>query len=292
MHQKFRLLENATRETDRTGAMCRPRRPVPSSAGVTLLEVLISMAILTIGILSVAALLPVGAMQALQGNNLDRGASMGRATIRNFRAMGLANPSRWRTQAGDPLVDANGGTSQTLPVCIDPFMIATTGGSAPSFGPIPRFTLDSAFFKSTSTDPAVAFNERVSAALRICSNQDELAFDIPNASDSRPIQRFINGSREAENRFTWLATISSADGDNSIAPGKYVILTVVVMYKRASDPAGEMGGGAMGDWVMGASGRWSKISRDSGGGGVASPSGTVVAYEKVIRLEGPSLWLK
>ncbi len=63
--------------------------------GLSLLEVLVSVFILTFGLLSVVALIPVGTHNMLEANKLDRGAALARAAIRDVKTMGLLDRHRW-----------------------------------------------------------------------------------------------------------------------------------------------------------------------------------------------------
>ena len=57
--------------------------------GVTLMEVLISIAVVAIGLLGVVALIPVGGQQAQTGARNDRQARLGRRTFREFKVRGM-----------------------------------------------------------------------------------------------------------------------------------------------------------------------------------------------------------
>jgi hypothetical protein len=72
-------------------AICslRPRR------GITLTEVLISLGILTIGLLGVAALFPVGSYYMQRGEIADHGSALAQAAFNDAVARGVLNPERW-----------------------------------------------------------------------------------------------------------------------------------------------------------------------------------------------------
>lgn len=63
--------------------------------GVTLLEVLAAMFVLTIGLLGMAALLPVGRFEVAEAQKLDRGAALGRAAFRDLQVRGFLRPEMW-----------------------------------------------------------------------------------------------------------------------------------------------------------------------------------------------------
>jgi hypothetical protein len=78
-----------------------PRR-VPSGwllaprSGITLTEVLISLGILTIGLLGVAALFPVGSYYMQKGEIADRASAIAQAAFNDASARGVFNPAAWQ----------------------------------------------------------------------------------------------------------------------------------------------------------------------------------------------------
>ncbi len=75
-----------------------PRRPLRS--GVTLTEVLISMAILAIGLFGAAAMFPVGGYFMQKGEIADRGAAIAQAAFADLVARGDLHPSHWQAWDG------------------------------------------------------------------------------------------------------------------------------------------------------------------------------------------------
>ena len=70
--------------------------------GITLLEVLISLGILSIGLASVVALIPAGGSQARKAQIEDRRGALGAAALNDIIARGMLNPSAWSTLPGSP----------------------------------------------------------------------------------------------------------------------------------------------------------------------------------------------
>src|SRR5687768_15942977 len=62
---------------------------------ITLTEVLISMGILTLGLLGVASLFPVGGHYMQQADISDNGAMIGRSIMNDLQAKGILNPKAW-----------------------------------------------------------------------------------------------------------------------------------------------------------------------------------------------------
>lgn len=62
---------------------------------ITLLEVLISMFVMTVGLLSIASLVPVGKHLQSKGTQVDRASGFGRAAFRDLKARGILDPRNW-----------------------------------------------------------------------------------------------------------------------------------------------------------------------------------------------------
>jgi hypothetical protein len=83
-----------------------PRTP---RRAITLTEVLISMGILTLGLLGVAALFPVGGFYMQQADISDRGSAIAQSVMNDIVARGMLNPASWyvvvppATSATDPV---------------------------------------------------------------------------------------------------------------------------------------------------------------------------------------------
>ncbi|MFM7245055.1 MAG: hypothetical protein ACKO40_12900 [Planctomycetaceae bacterium] len=122
-------------------------RPPRGRPGISLLEVLISMGILTVGLLSVLALVPAGKSQAVKATIYDRSAVMASNVAADLIARGLLRTSSWKTGKGnapiavfDPLYSGantfpggawppvmSSGSTTSIALLVD---AATTGTSA------------------------------------------------------------------------------------------------------------------------------------------------------------------
>jgi Tfp pilus assembly protein PilV len=67
---------------------------IPHSA-ITLTEVLISMGILTLGLLGVAAMFPVGSHYMQKGDTADRASALAQSAFSDIMARGVLNPENW-----------------------------------------------------------------------------------------------------------------------------------------------------------------------------------------------------
>ena len=75
--------------------------------GISLLEVLLSMFILTVGMLGVAALIPVGRYDLKHASQADRTSAVGRAVYRDVQVRGMLEPEMWLSPAYDASVPEN-----------------------------------------------------------------------------------------------------------------------------------------------------------------------------------------
>ncbi len=74
--------------------------PFAFTRGITLTEVLISMFVLMIGLLGVAAMIPAGRHEILEGSKIDNATAVGRAAFRDLKIRGYLNPANWRLADG------------------------------------------------------------------------------------------------------------------------------------------------------------------------------------------------
>lgn len=88
--------------------------------GVTLLETLIALFVVAVGVLGLAALIPVGRWQMEEALRIDRGATLGRLAFRNLASSGHLNIKNWTYAAIDakenPLSVVNPATNTFRPV--------------------------------------------------------------------------------------------------------------------------------------------------------------------------------
>ncbi len=116
--------------------------------GISLMEVLISIAVVAIGLLGVASLIPVAAYQAQEGARNDRMSNVGRRSFRELRVRGYTNPGtlaapNWIIPAYTLpmpvlLFDAAGELNHRA-FCIDPlFNSKNVNDNTPNLNRFPR----------------------------------------------------------------------------------------------------------------------------------------------------------
>src|SRR5690242_1642000 len=72
-----------------------PLPPSPFRLGISLTEVLIAMGILTVGLLGVASVFPVGGWYMQRAEIADRGSAIAHSVMSDLIARGMMNPGAW-----------------------------------------------------------------------------------------------------------------------------------------------------------------------------------------------------
>ena len=205
----------------------------PRRTAISLLEVLICIGIVAIGLLSVAALIPVGGVQVQKANVQERKAALGLNAFREFQVRGMDKPPNasrmtdgtynpnsdcaWVAAAGPGSQLFSFNTSVTpnrwtanfaLPFAIDPLMVSVAGSAvdsfpaiAPSGSPIlKRLSLASTYNASQPTYRSLADTVFTAADDVVTNLPDDRSQIGTGALDSSSSHRDYNG------QFTWLAT--------------------------------------------------------------------------------------
>lgn len=236
-------------------------------SGVSLIEVLFSLGIVTVGLLGVMIIVPLAGLRTAQGTIADGADRMGRNAIRAFDVYQMRRPDSW--------AQVNTGSAPASPTfatypnpwahpfnpgeafCIDPLYIAAHASSSGTFD-IVRFP-----YYSTTPPPAVipptmrrvtlrslpggTINPpppppiivpamSVEQASQIFLGDDDLTFNLPKDRTIPPQQKFNFGGtsgveglkRQWEGRFSWLATVVPKPGYSNDT----YMLSVVVFHRR------------------------------------------------------------
>jgi type II secretory pathway pseudopilin PulG len=237
-------------------------------SGISLIEVLISIGIMAIGMLSIASLLPVGNIQTQKANVEERKAELGLNAYREFQIRGLGDFSK--AAAGTPpwlkpdgsayslnlTSPAYTDAAYTLPVAIDPMMMAreindstgTVDNNAKT--QLQYFPI----YKSSGSPPITIYrlpasnafttgnanSAKISKAIAesICSLTDEIVVDQPE-DRTQPATGVLDSTssrREFEGNYTWLATLApNAPSTIPTAPAAndMAVLSIVIFSRRA-----------------------------------------------------------
>ena len=163
--------------------------------GVTLLEVLVSMGVMSVGLLGVAALIPLGRMELTEATKLDNAATICRWAFRDLTVHGYLQPEVW--------VDPVSGEQAIRPVggMPDPYSLVPTakarlvnvnGLDAPPFAPIvidplmlaPRFFGNHT--NTTSVDSREATQRQICRAFPYSVNLNGAAAGMPEQRGDAP----------------------------------------------------------------------------------------------------------
>jgi hypothetical protein len=323
--------------------------------GISLLEILISIFILAVGLLGVAALLPIGNSEVVKGSVAHRSYEVGQRAWREIRLRGYLNPENWVKSSESPVPVVDQRTGQLYeemkykPIAFDPL----TMGLAPqntwpwSRPLMPMITLG----MSEGGRPGRGMSRQT--AERIFNSTDTLIFERPG-DDTLPPRQFKMGEegsrRRSEALYSWMFTlVPDKVAQNSPGDPNAYVLSVVVFYRDRPDAydgtprrdyfaerVEALGGGAYRirgqaeelkrvlrprRWLMLTDGqrmfRWYRIESvdgsanenlgervvtlagpdwnplSSGTGGTLAAvcfEGAVGVYERLVLLEGPTLW--
>jgi len=258
--------------TSRCGRM---RRRQHTRGGVSLMEVLISVFVLAVGLLGMAALIPVGRLAMVETGKYDRSGSAGRAIMRSVQVRRMLDYTTW--QPGVP----NPTTNTTLPpFAIDPLGVARGLGNTPLGGtgsPIARLTLG---WIGTNAD----------LARQVCCCREDFDFRVPEDRLFRPEVPFQNnllvpGASEIipTGNFSWLLTVCPSPAEAAVPvhwKSQYTV-SVAICYKRNFDvtPPRESTPGVF-DYRPGEVAVQAQFI-DAAGGGIAIGGGSVQLSKRV-----------
>ena len=277
LHIASRIASIALRRA-RAGLMnwcATTRRRQRTRGGVSLMEVLISVFVLSVGLLGMAALIPVGRLAMVETGKHDRSGSAGRAIMRSVQVRRMLDYTTW--QPGVP----NPNTNTTLPpFAIDPLGVARGLGNAPLGGagsPIARLTLG---WIGTNVD----------LARQVCCCREDFDFRVPEDRLFRPEVPFQNnllvpGASEIipTGNFSWLLTVCPSPAEAAVPihwKSQYTV-SVAICYKRNFDvnPPRESTPGVF-DYRPGEVAVEAQFI-DAAGGGIAIGGGSVQLSKRV-----------
>ncbi|MEX2187975.1 MAG: prepilin-type N-terminal cleavage/methylation domain-containing protein [Pirellulales bacterium] len=208
------------------------------SRGISLLEILVAIFILSIGLLGVASLIPVGNSEVIKASIAHRSAETGLRAFREMKLRGYLNPQNWLS-GGQAVVDPETGvmrpdfSGKTL--VIDP-LTSQVGGQSIPVANVKTLTLRSAMAteNNTSSPPMPA-----PVAERVFVGQDNLLFERPREQTRVPMQ-FREGQngprRRTDPLYSWMAMLSPMQvmPSGTLAPEFRLdtyLMSVIVFYR-------------------------------------------------------------
>jgi len=203
------------------------RTPKTRRRGISMLEILISLGVILVGLLGVAALLPVARFDMVTSLRADRGAACARAAMRDMIVRRMIEPKHKSGAANwfyGTAVDPSLPVAWPLvdrPVAIDPIGVAQYlyAGASPR-GPYQEFPYPANSIMGApiimcraTLGPIYGPNAQIRLALaqRLFTSRDDLEFDLTGARTERPRQifRLANG----ENGFGPATTAAEKAGN-------------------------------------------------------------------------------
>ena len=195
------------------------------------MEVLISIFILSIGLLGVASLIPIGKLALIETNKSDRTGACGRAGLRDVKIRRMLDYRNWSPAPATP--DAS-GSGPIGSFAIDPLGFAAAGGSG-------NITV-SGNLGGTNGIGRLSLVGGLAAADAF-PWKDDLVFNYPKDKSSRP--QLLPGGLTYEGNYTWFVTVTPATSEFNIplSQKRLFNVSVVVCYKRVLGVAGEKSSG-------------------------------------------------
>lgn len=220
-----------------------------SRHGITLMEVLISMFVAAVGLMGLAALIPVGRHNIQEAGKSDRANAVARAAYREIKTRGWLNANNLFGSAG-------GGASPVMsaPFCIDPMFMhfpanssAMTTGGTPGYGwyaPVqldndPQFCDGSLFpprmFRATIRPFSGATTSiNFATADRLFRCEDDKVFERPTDDTKRARAVLGDDNRMQSNGdYSWMATVVPVYQTTGTATPSTYKVSVVVFQKRS-----------------------------------------------------------
>ena len=226
--------------------------------GISLLEVLISMGILTVGLVSVLSMIPAGRSQTMKANAYDRGTTLAANAAADLINRGLIRPAGWLSgptedKNADGILDSGEDANGNNTIDATPFAVLDPlySGSTPIWPRI-RLRTDASYAAKSpySFDSVTLFPDGIPVEIVdiIARSEDDILFstDVNDGVgiDDPPKPKWSNGSAGPlptvparhvfEGVYSQLATLTSTDTDQAKMwrKGSYALLTIVTFFRR------------------------------------------------------------
>jgi len=203
--------------------------------GVSLLEVLIAVGVVTIGLFGVLAVIPLAGRQTALGRIDDTKAVHGLSWVEQFHTRGMARADAYWVNPNGSRAFAVGAAPR--PVLIDPQFLALnpTATRFPYSSGNALLQMDRITLSKRARHPvndAAITNMPVldfPGASVIFQGGDDLSIVEPDDVADPPVQQFTAANtRQSDGRFSWMAMVTPIRGANSDA----FRLSVIVVHNR------------------------------------------------------------
>jgi hypothetical protein len=227
----------------------------PSSfrPGISLIEVLASIGVISIGLLGLASLLPVGLVSIFEATKSDRAGNCGRAAMREIVVRRMLDYHYWYDPNGGFVwtanykggsnyskswYDANGNPTLNMPpsFILDPLGVASGGTSNLGSYPIPLVAPRITLASPTSGQPYTP-----ALADTIFRATDDIIATAPeNMTPAQPPGRpvpmpgTLPNTIASQGNYSWFASVTPSRTN----PSRFEV-SVVVCYRRAVNPMAE-----------------------------------------------------
>lgn len=233
--------------------------------GISLIEILVSIGVISVGLMSVVLLIPIAQHKAERGAQADRAAIAGRRAVRDFSIQGLDKFENWYSEAMSQVylqsngLWANPSNEQFryLSFCYDPLYLTQVGTNNRWYFPYgtqfdtgttaqPMFRISRSLFPNPFAQQSSwwisgvqnpwssqAWPQRTSYTDPFILNQDDLTFDQDN-ENRIPLQTVLRDSNQgiakrfANGHYSWMATMVPQHHIDS----DLYRLSIVVFHKR------------------------------------------------------------
>ncbi len=226
---------------------------------ITLTEVLISMFVLMIGLLGVAAMIPAGRHEILEGAKIDNATAVGRAAFRDLKIRGYLNPANWRLANGTSVVlqppnppdfptqwfltsntfNQTNPPSVTPAVAIDPLGITAPAGTYTNLFPYqtgaPQLYL-TRIYPDYQISGLATDQEKRAAADLVFRASDDLLFTPSVTGRDNPPQQSVFGELGGNPVMQSYSELTSAGGtpQKRASEGNYSWLATIVTDPTSS----------------------------------------------------------
>jgi hypothetical protein len=191
--------------------------------GISLLEVLFSIFVLSVGLLGLAAMVPVGKHQVTEASHADRGTAIGQAAFRDMKIRDMLDPVS--AFVIDPLAVTRNVAQSTPDSEYGVFPHGPANFPAPAAPAFPK----PARINAADVGFAVPYSQPM--ADRIFRCVDDLQFEFPEDETRRPVLVNPNGTptHMSAGDYSWMAMLTPQRTTGELNTFK---ATVVVFYRR------------------------------------------------------------